>query len=208
MKKTIIIAIAISVVTVFLFGTCSSNPRVTRVDPDTQIDLSGYWNDTDVRLVCDSLINDALNSPRVADYIHQYTARTGRLPSVLVGTFRNESSEHIDTGIISTIMESTILNTGRLVFVSGGNVREEVRSEREDQQIHASAETTAAMYSETGATFLMTGAVRSMVDRATNISVRSYFVNAQLTNIETNQIMWSGLNDEIKKEIRQPRFRR
>ena len=204
MNKTLIIAIIFAS---FLFGTCSSNPRVTRVSPERQIDLSGYWNDTDVRMVCESLINDCLNSPRIADFIRQYTARTGRLPSILVGAFRNESSEHIDTAIISTIMESTIINTGRLEFVSGGDVRTEVRSERQDQQIYASEETAAAIGYETGATFLLTGAVRSIVDRAGNRSVRSYFVNAQLTNIETNQILWSGLDDQIKKDIRQSNFR-
>ena len=206
MNKTLIIAI-FCFLSVFFLGTCSSNPQVTRVSPETQIDLSGYWNDTDVRMVCESLINDCLISPRVADYVRQYTARTGRLPSVVVGSFRNESSEHIDTAIISTIMESTIINSGRLEFVSGGDIRDEVRSERQDQQIHASEETAAALGRETGATFLMTGTVRSMVDRAGNTSVRSYFVNAQLTNIETNTILWSGLNDQIKKEIRQPNLR-
>ena len=55
------IALAICCAAVF-FGACSSAPRVSRVDANTQVDLSGYWNDTDVRTVCDTLIRDALSA--------------------------------------------------------------------------------------------------------------------------------------------------
>ncbi|MDR0316422.1 MAG: penicillin-binding protein activator LpoB, partial [Treponema sp.] len=48
-----------------LLSSCSSSPRVNRIDADTQTDLSGYWNDTDIRIVCQSLIDDCLSSPRV-----------------------------------------------------------------------------------------------------------------------------------------------
>ena len=54
-----------------LFSACSSNPKVQRVDAHTQIDLSGRWNDTDVRQVCNSLVNDCLGNIRVADFIQE-----------------------------------------------------------------------------------------------------------------------------------------
>ena len=39
--------------------------KVERVSPDTVMDLSGYWNDTDVRIVADSLIADCVNAPAI-----------------------------------------------------------------------------------------------------------------------------------------------
>jgi len=188
--------------------SCSSVPKVTRVSADTRIDLSGYWNDVDVRLVCQSLLDDCLNSPRVAEFIRQYSAQhNGMLPAALVGTFRNDSSEHIDTSIITITMESTIVNSGRLDFVAGGDTRSEIRTERQDQQTNASEATASALGYETGAALLLTGSVKSIVDRAGNRTVRSYFVDAQLTSIETNTRLWMGTNNEIKKEIRQPNAR-
>jgi uncharacterized protein (TIGR02722 family) len=202
------LSIAVICILVILLGACSSTPRVNRISSATQVDLSGYWNDTDLRIVCQSLLNDCLSSPRVVQFIQQYSAQNGgRLPACLVGTFRNESSEHIDTSIISIIMESTIINSGRMTFVAGGDTRQEIREERQDQQLNASQETAAALGYETGAIFLLTGTVRSMVDQAGNRTVRSYFVNAELTNIQTNERLWMGLNDEIKKDIRQPAIR-
>jgi PBP1b-binding outer membrane lipoprotein LpoB len=206
MKKPVVVLAVIALI--LLFPACSSTPQVSRLSSGTQIDLSGYWNDTDVRIVCQSLLNDCLSSPRVSQFIQQYSAQNGgRLPACLVGTFRNESSEHIDTGIISIIMESTIINSGRMIFVAGGDTRQEIREERQDQQFNASEATASALGYETGAALLLTGTVRSMVDRAGNRTVRSYFVNAELTNIQTNERLWMGLNDEIKKEIRQPTTR-
>jgi uncharacterized protein (TIGR02722 family) len=187
----------------FVFGSCSSNPRVTRVDPDTQIDLSGYWNDTDVRIVCDRLIRACLDSPRVSQAI----AQLGRLPVVLVGSFRNDSDEHIDTSIISTTMEAAIFNSGRADFAAGGATREELRAERQDQQSNASEETAKGLANETGADFLLTGSVKTIVDRADGTATRTYYVTARLTNLETNTLLWTDQNSQIKKEIRNPKLR-
>jgi uncharacterized protein (TIGR02722 family) len=181
-----------------LLFSCSSNPKVTRVDPSTQTDLSGYWNDTDVRIVCDSLIKACLESPRVSQEI----ARKGKLPVFLVGRFRNESDEHIDTLIISDTMETALFNSGRADFVAGGSVRDELRAERQDQQGNASEATAKALANETGADFLLTGSVRTIVDRAGNTSTRTYYVRAELTNIETNVRLWMDQNNEIKKIIK------
>ena len=196
MKKIFILFVVVSAVLI----SCGT-PEVQRVDARTQTDLSGYWNDTDVRIVCRSLINDCLTSPRVNQAI---AARGGRTPTVVVGRFRNESSEHIDTAIISSIMEMEIFNSGRLNFVAGGDVREELRAERQGQQAHASERTAAAIGNETGADFMLTGSVRTIIDREGNQTARTYFVTAELTNIETNERLWIGQNSEIKKIITRP----
>lgn len=185
-------------------AACSSNPKVTRVDADTQVDLSGRWNDTDVRTVCNSLITDCLNSGRVAQFIERFSSEhEGRLPTVIVGSFKNNSNEHIDTSIISKTMEIAIVNSGRLEFVAGSDSRGELRAERTDQQSNAGEDTASALGNETGANFMLTGAVKTMVDKAGNTTVRSYFVSAELTNIETNTRLWMGENNEIKKVIQQ-----
>ena len=191
-------------IVVLLLASCSSAPRVGRVDTAAQHDLSGLWNDTDVRIVCDALIADALRSPRVDQALR---AMGGRTPRVIVGDFRNESSEHIDTGIIAITMEAAIFNSGRMDFVAGGDLREALRAERDDQQSHARESTAATLANESGADFMLTGTVRSIVDRADRRSVRTYFVNAEMTNIETNERVWMGTNSEIRKVIVQPRHR-
>ena len=206
MKKSLFLS-AVFVVAFGLFSACSSAPRVSRVDTDARLDLSGRWNDTDARIVSSSLIYDSLNAPSVSQFIQQFYAQNGRRPAALVGRFRNDSSEHIDTSIISRAMERAIVNSGMLYFVAGGDTREEIRNERQDQLLFASDETAAALANETGAILLLTGSINSIVDRAGNRTVRSYFVSAEFTNIETNRRLWMGENSEIRKEIVQPRRR-
>ena len=198
MKKYLFIFGAV----VLLLFSCASGPQVQRVDAGKQTDLSGYWNDTDVRIVSETLINDCLNSPRVDQAIR--TMR-GRTPTVIVGRFRNDSSEHIDTSIISAALERTIFNSGKMDFVAGGSTRDELRTERLDQLGNASEETAAAIGKETGADFMLTGSIKTIVDKAGNQTVRTYFVSAEMSHIETNQRIWMGENSEIKKIIVQPK---
>jgi uncharacterized protein (TIGR02722 family) len=191
-----------------LFSGCSSLPKVDRVDASSLTDLSGYWNDSDIRIVCETLISDCLSSSRVSQYVEQYASRhEGKLPVVLVGRFGNDTSEHFETSIISKNMEVAIFNSGKLDFVSGGDVRQEIREERQDQQSNASEESAAALAFETGADLMLTGVVRSIIDRAGKTTVRAYFVSAELTNIETNVRLWMGQNSEIKKVIKQSAYR-
>jgi PBP1b-binding outer membrane lipoprotein LpoB len=206
MKKTKMFTVFLPALVIL--SACSSTPKVTRIDANTVVDLSGRWNDSDIRQVCASLINDCLASSSVSRYVQQFTSQNGgKLPACLVGSFKNETSEHIDTSIISRSMEGAIVNSGRLDFVAGGDTRGEIRAERQDQQTNASEETASALSKETGANLLLTGSVRSSVDQAGNDTVRSYFVYAELTNIETNTRLWLGENSEIKKFIARPSYR-
>ncbi|MDR2376030.1 MAG: penicillin-binding protein activator LpoB [Treponema sp.] len=181
----------------FFVSACTST-SVKRVDSGTVTDLSGDWNDTDVRIVCDSLIKACLDSPRVAGE----ASRLGRNPVFLVGPFRNESDEHIDTSIIADIMELTIFNSGKADFVAGGSIREALRAERQDQQVNASEASASRLVNETGADFLLTGSVKTIMDQRGNTRTRTYYVTAELTNIETNVRLWMDQNSEIKKQIK------
>jgi curli biogenesis system outer membrane secretion channel CsgG len=104
-------------------------------------------------------------------------------------------------------MEVTIFNSGKLDFVSGGGTRTEIRAEREDQQSNSSEASASALANETGADFLLTGTVTTIIDRAGNQTVRTYFVFAEMTNIETNARIWLAQSSEIKKVIVQPRYK-
>jgi len=199
MKK--ITGIVGAVLLLLLISSCASTPKVSRIDASTQTDLSGYWNDTDIRIVCRTLIDSCLNSARI-DQVRRDKKRT---PTVIIGRFRNDSSEHIDTEIITINMRNAIINNGKLEFVTSGDTRDDIRAERQDQQSNASEDTAASLAKEIGADFMLTGSVKTIVDRAGNQTARTYLVTAELTDIETNRIIWSDQNSEIKKIIVQPK---
>jgi len=197
MKKiTIVLGVLI------LLSSCGTT-NVKRIESGTQSDLSGYWNAVDVKIVCEALINDCLSSARVNQEIK---ARGNKKPVVIVGRFKNASDEHIDTEIITSIMENVIFNSGKLDFVASGDTRNAIRAERQDQLSgNTSDETIAGIGKETGADFMMTGSVRTIVDREGNRSIRTYFVTAELTNMTTNARLWIGQDDSITKVVIRPK---
>jgi hypothetical protein len=181
---------------------------VQRVDANTVTDLSGRWNDTDIRTVCKNLVAGCEDSPRIKAFILKYaTAHDGKTPAVLVGRFSNDSSEHIDTSIIAKNMETAIFNSGTLNFVAGGPALDQLRAERDDQQTNASEDTAARLANETGAALLLTGSVKSSTDADAGTMTRSYFVYAQMVNVETREVLWMATDDSIKKIISRSKYR-
>lgn len=187
---------------IFIVGCAST--KVERVDANTVTDLSGYWNDTDVRLVADSLVKECVSAPAITNYIKN----NNKMPVVIVGTFKNLSDEHLDTSILAKKFEAALINSGKVDFVASSTERGELRQERKEQQEWASEATVKRLANETAADFMLIGSVKTIVDSVDNKSARTYFVNAELIDVESNRKLWLGENSEIKKIItnRKARF--
>lgn len=190
-------AVSAMVVFVMLFASCAST-SVKRYSADDNVkDLSGYWNDNDVNQVCTTLIDSCIKSKRVAEFEKKYN----RTPIVIIGTIKNKSVERIDTSILSKRFQNAIINDGTLEFVADANQREELRAEKYDQAENA-YETAKSIGNETAADFMLQGSVTTIVDTAGREQVRTYQVDMQLIDLETNKIIWSDQNNDIKKYIK------
>jgi hypothetical protein len=190
------------------FSACTSGPRASMADPNARTDRSGRWSDADSRQVSATLIEKCLTSNPLDEYIDQYKDRhNGEKPSIVLHPFTFDANEHIKTDIIATIMEEASINSGKLKFVAGGKQRENVRAEQQDQQSYASEDTAVALGKGTGAALVLTGNIISTVDRAGGIEDRSYLVSAELIDVETEEKVWMGTDNSIKKTIRQSRAR-
>lgn len=185
-----------------LLGACAST--VQRVDPLTQTDYSGDWNDTDSRLVAEQMILDCLAKPWIEDY---KAAHTGAKPVVIVGSVRNRSSEHIAIATFTKDLERELINAGKVRFVASKAEREDVREEREDQQANAGAASMKKLRSETGADYMLIGSIDSIVDSKGGASAVTYQVNLELIGMESNEKAWIGTKD-IKKIVKRPRVGR
>lgn len=193
MRDKLLVAFVASVVVLGLAG-CAK--KVTRIEPDETIDLSGKWNDTDSRLVSEEMIVDCLNHP----WITMYATKEGKPPVVIVGGIRNKSHEHIAVGTFIKDIEKAFVNSGQVQVVAGASERLEVRGEREDQQEWASEETVKRMREETGADYMMIGSIDSIIDQEGKKKVVFYQVNLELIDLESNIKVWIG-QKEIKKLI-------
>jgi len=181
-----------------LVMACGSSREVSRIDPETVIDLSGNWNDSDARFVAEEMIADCLSRVWITDF----AASNGEKPFVTVGTIRNKSSEHIDTETFTNDFERELINSGQVRFVASRGQRDEIRDERMDQQEHASDETVKQLAQETGADFLLMGSISTITDQIEGRKIVFYQTDLEMINIESNEKVWIG-SKEIKKDITQ-----
>ena len=178
----------------FLLAAC--NPTVTRVESDSVTDLSGNWNDTDSRLVAQEMIQDVLSR----SWLSNFNRSSGRSPTVIVGTVRNLSHEHINTRTFVADMERELINSGEVAFVASAKDREEVRSEVKEQDLHATEETRKAMGQEIGADFMLQGSINSIVDAVSGEQARFYQIDLTLIELGSNRKVWVG-QKKIKKTV-------
>jgi len=187
---------------IFLLIACAG-PSVKRTEVDETIDLSGRWNDTDSRLVSEEMIEDCLNRPWLQSY---QVKNQGKMPTVIVGTVKNQSYEHINTQVFTKDLERALINSGRVQFVASKDERVELRQEKADQQQgFTDPETQKSMYKEVGADFMLQGSINAIKDEIKGKYVMLYQVNLELVQLETNVKAWIG-QKEIKKVVKRSRL--
>jgi penicillin-binding protein activator len=191
-----------------LLAACATS--VTRIAPEQALDLSGRWNDVDSRLVAEEMIRQSFVASSWA--LRHTQQRGGEQPTVVVGTVRNRSMEHIPVGTFVRDLERAYLNSGQVRVVASGTERTEIRQEREDQQEFASAESRRRMGMEQGANYMLQGEIQSIEDREGGGLLRGsrrvvfYQIDLTLVDLETNSRVWAGQH-QIKKYVENPRVR-
>ena len=196
MRKSFVLVLLVSFIMPAL-NNCSPQREVRRIDTDQQVDLSGRWNDTDSRMVADAMVAQVLNARWLEDYKQNHH---GERPILIVGLIRNKSHEHINSETFIKDIEKAVIKDGSARLVQAGSKRDALRAERADQQDFASSETAKQWGQELGADFMLQGTINSIVDSYRNEKVVYYQINLELSNLETNEIVWIG-DKKIKKYI-------
>ena len=200
MKKYISVLLVV-VISVLLFNCAGPSRSVSRMGADEATDISGRWNDTDSRLVAEAMVRDVLSRPWLGNFVEQ----NDKKPVVIVGNIRNKSSEHIPVDVFIKDIERELINSAQVTFVASQEQREQIREERMDQQSFASMETAKQLANETGADYMMQGAINSIVDSFEGKKTVFYQVDLELIDLESNTKVWRG-DKQMKKLIEQNRY--
>ena len=179
---------------------CGAETKVTRVDAGVVTDFSGRWNDTDSRIVAESMVKEALEYP----WLGNFSQSKRRQPVVVVGTVLNNSHEHINVQTFVTDLERELTNSQKVTFVAGKNERDEVRTERKEQAMYAREDTQKAPGKEIGADYMMKGTIATILDEADGAKAMFYQVDLQMVDLESNAKVWFG-QKKIKKVIEKKR---
>lgn len=196
-KNSILIAILFSII---MFGCQTTSTQ--RVATDTVTDVGDKWNDTDSRLVAEEMIEDVLGRPWLRQYRKKHNDKN---PTLIIGTVKNRSHEHINVKTFVRDLERVLLNSGEVDFVASKAEREDIRDERADQASNSSEDTAKFDGEEIGADFMLQGELNSIVNKDGGKSVKFYQVTLTLIDVEKNKKVWIG-EKKIKKLLKQKRF--
>ncbi len=190
--------ILIASVTVFtLLVTQSCNRKVARIAESEVKDLSGRWNEIDSRVTAQELIKECHSG----QWLNAFVLKNMKKPAVIVGFVKNKSHEHIDADMFMLDLEKSFINQGDIKLVQGGEKRKELRGERADQQDNASQSTMKSFGLEMGADYIMQGDIVSNVDSYKRRKTVTYKIVLQLTDLQSNEVVWFG-DKQIIKEIK------
>ncbi len=167
--------------------------KVTRVQTDEVIDLSGKWNDSDSRFVAEAMIQQCMSAGWLGEHV-------GGKPVVTVGAVRNKSNEHINTQTFTNDLRNAMINSGRIKVIADKEQRQEIRQEREEQAVYASESTQKAPGQEIGADYMLKGTINTIEDREGSERVIFYQIDMELISVADNSISWTG-QKKIKKFI-------
>ncbi len=194
--RTIAVVIAVAAV-----AGCSST-TVTRVPTDETIDLSGRWNDSDSQQAAQALVDQSMATPWVDDFMMKHGAK----PTVIIGTLRNKTPEHIAVKTLVADLERSFINSSRVTVVASPEERDQIRDERADQQRYSSEESIKAWGRELGADFMLIGEINSQFDSEKGKEVKYYQVDCYLVDLETNVKVWTGFT-KIKKFVGRSKYK-
>ena len=183
----------------FITG-CST--KVTRMDAAEVKDVSGAWNDTDSQQVSSKMLQDVLSRP----WLTEFTIVQKRQPSVIVGTIRNLSHEHINVNTFIADIERNLINSGKVQFVASSTERMEIREERKDQAMNATEASRKAKGQERGADFMLQGTINTIIDASGRTQLRYYQVDLTLVSLVDNGKVWVG-QKKIKKFVERSNLR-
>jgi uncharacterized protein (TIGR02722 family) len=178
--------------------TSCATRQVTRIDANNAPDISGKWNVTDSKLVADEMTKSVTGSKWLPNHLE---TKAGKKPTIIVGLVQNKSHEHIDAETFVKDVEQSFLQNGTIRLVQGGKKREELRGEKADQQDNASVSTMKKFGLENGADYILQGSINSIVDAHKKNKVVYYQVNLELTDIQTNEVVWIG-DKKITKAVK------
>jgi uncharacterized protein (TIGR02722 family) len=178
-----------------VFTSCSH--KVTRIEPSETPDINGSWNNTDSRITAEEMINQSLTGTWLTDHLQA----KGKKPVVIVGMVTNKSHEHIEAETFMNDLERSFLSTQKVGLVQSGKKREELRGEKADQQTNSTVSTMKKFGMENGADYILQGSINSIVDSYKRKKTVTYQINLELTNIETNEVVWIG-DKKIAKYVK------
>jgi uncharacterized protein (TIGR02722 family) len=197
MKSLLYLGVLACAAAAFLLVGCNGEETTYR-DPDST-DVSKDWSSTDIKNTSGELGRKLAEWIEKDVVIASFYQVNGRKPAILCLDIKKETDEHLDTEIIISQIETAILKTGKVDFVSRKDRPELVKEYQYMAGGAVDPKTQKAPGKQTGQDYILIGEIRNVRSRLNDKStVNYYYIALRLTNMTTNTIAWKD-EAETKK---------
>jgi PBP1b-binding outer membrane lipoprotein LpoB len=137
----------------------------------------------------------------------------------LSGNWNATDSQQVATTIIADVTtdpwldkfrekngRDPVIKVGKVDVVASSDESAQAREERKDQDINASAETRKESFQESGADYLLEGAIEVQHDQAGNEKQKFYAIDLSLTDIKSQKLVWEG-GTKIAKDVNRAKYK-
>jgi len=160
--------------------------------PTGSVTQSGSFTDTDMHMMATAMYSS------LQKRLSTIVPADAKPPVVALVHLNNKTSEHIDTDAIADKLQIEMMKAGSLRFVDRSKLHELAKEFDLGESGMTNSETAKHAGNVTGADFLLTGDVGSIVKTAGRDQVNFYRLSMRLLQVETDELVWAD-DFEIKK---------
>ncbi len=166
--------------------------RGTYEDPNVIEMLSDKFNENDLQLIAKKMAESMAGSAE------NFTRPPAR-PLVVIKTFKNSTSEHIDMKSLADKIFVALSKTGKFTFQDVG-ARKDVAEEYEYQGSgYVDPNQARGPGQQAGADYVLTGEVSSIIQEVGADKLIYYKMTSKLTNLRSGVIEWTDEKELRKK---------
>ena len=161
--------------------------------PTASVTQTGTFSDTDMRMMATAMY--ASLQKRLAAIAPMDSVKP---PVVALVHLNNKTSEHIDTDAIADKLQIEMMKAGSLRFVDRSKLQEVSKEYDLGGSGMINPETAKKAGNVTGADFLLTGDIGSIVKSSGREQINFYRLSMRLVSVETDELVWAD-DFELKK---------
>lgn len=178
-----------------LFGASCTGPRAfTRgqySDPNVIEMLSDKFNENDLQLIAKKMVESLAAAPQFQNLPTR--------PIVVIGKFKNSTSEHIDLKSLADKIQVQLVKTNKFAF-QAKEAREEIAEEYEYQGSgYVKPGAAKGPGQQASADYILTGEITSIVQEVGADKSIYYKVTTKLNNLQSGILDWTDEKELRKK---------
>ena len=177
LKKNIILLISFISIQMF-FGCSSISTKESKITAK-----EAFWTDSDSEMISDSLVNGLLKSEWITEF------SKNRKSVIVVGEIENFTNEQIEANSIEKNIERSLINSGKVTFISSKAQREEIRNNRKKSSEFKNKNEFKNYLKSLKSDFFIDGKLELKMDSLSTPRVKEYILFIQVIDSKNTNVV-------------------